>query len=276
MHSNRKERISKMQIQELEDLYPRIYQYIKTCIKQPNIIADYISEAREKTAYYKYGIGGQCIHRGAMCADPFYEIDCNISRGKLTNKEPKRKEYYRYSFDFYGRLLLVEKYCDVNSIEVLRREGEIIYGFMVPVEALTDLHSSYITVYGNILVENRIEAEFYTYEVMLDADLKTDTKVISEKEVIMPHFEGNVICYQDNLPFRYFKQIRTKLSFNNGSIINQKSMVSFGYELFLNDIGDVVECRSIRNEHNDGKKEPIRKLERAIPRKQWDNCFGLL
>lgn len=263
-----------MLIEDLLSIYVEAYQYAKQCLKHPSRVADYVVEARKKASSFLYGIGGQCIHRGVMCADPFYEIDSNITRGKLTDKVPKRKNYYRYSFDNNGSLLLVEKYCDVDSVEVLCREGSIVYGLDFPVRFMNDLHATHITIYGNVLMEGRVEASFYSSKVELEADLN-DRLSMQGREVIKAHFWGNVIEYENDVPVRYFPSIRCELySGENETIKNQIVAHSHGYKLYLNDDGDVTHCNNIMDEHDDGDQN-IRKLEKPIPRKQWDNSYGL-
>lgn len=266
-----------MLIEDLVPIYSEAYHYAKRCFDHPMRVADYVSEAREKTSSYKYGIRGQCVHRGAMCADPFFEMDTNVTRGKLTDREPKRKEYYRYSFDDRGRLLLVEKYCGVDSIEVLCREGNIVYGLDFPVKALGDLHASYIRINGNVLNKGRIEVSFTTSKIEFELALKGRPSFMGDKEIIRPHFRGAVIDYQNGLPFRYFRSIRSKLCFDeNETVTDQIVDHPRGQQLYLNDDGDVVRYRYINNEQSDNNVCEIRDLERPIPRKQWDNTYGLL
>lgn len=240
-------------------------------------VVDYVSEARGKTAILKYGIGGQCVHRGVMCADPFCEIDSNIKRGNMTDKEPNRKNYYRYSFDDSSRLLLVEKFCDVDTIEVLCREGNIIYGLEFPVKSTDDLHAVDLTIYGNVINEGRVEASFYTSKTGLEAGLNASPLFVQSREVLIPHFWGTVIDYENGFPLRYYSSIRSKLCFSENEIVISQ-IVSYppGYLLFLNDEGDVVKYKRIKKERCDDIEQDIRDLERPIPRKQWHDCHGLL
>ena len=75
----------------------------------------------------KYGIGGECLHRGYYCPSIIEDVvSGNISRGRLLTQSPAHKPAsFTYCFDRLGRLVKTER---IGEIEVLIYDGTSVLG----------------------------------------------------------------------------------------------------------------------------------------------------
>jgi hypothetical protein len=263
-----------MLLYDLSNCYLEAHHFLKTLFKHPEWVITWIEEAQKKVALVQYGIGGQVVPRGVMCANPFWEMDIQVTytRGALRLRKPQREKYYRYSFDAEGRLLLVENFCDVDQIEVIVRKGDIFYGLGVPKARLAELSANCISVRGDIMREDRIEAEFYTSQSYLE--LYERSSIFADR--LEPLVEGAVIQYENDMPVRYHR-VRTYLEYDdNKNIIGQDHQVRWSYRLYANEKKDIVQVLDVMDEQDDGHTRKIRNLARPVPYKRWHNNHGLL
>ena len=106
-----------MLLYDLSNCYLEAHHFLKTLFKHPEWVITWIEEAQKKVALVQYGIGGQVVPRGVMCANPFWEMDIQVTytRGALRLRKPQREKYYRYSFDAEGRLI---RTIEVENVDI--------------------------------------------------------------------------------------------------------------------------------------------------------------
>lgn len=119
---------------------------INMCIELSKYLADnarliqprierVINETSQNVYSYKYGIGGQNLHRGWYCPSIIYDIVIgNASRGRIVkNYRSQTLPSYRYCFDANGNLSCVDEYYNgmIAGKEYLLRDDRTIEGFTV-------------------------------------------------------------------------------------------------------------------------------------------------
>lgn len=94
-----------------------------------------ICETTQKEYTYKFGIGGQNLHRGWYCPSIIYDIVIgNASRGRLVkNPQPQTSPSFRYCFNANGTLLRVDEYSNgkIAASECLLHENKTIKGVTI-------------------------------------------------------------------------------------------------------------------------------------------------
>jgi hypothetical protein len=109
--------------------------YCKTeCVRAEGFARKYINKQKQimdditiAIAHKKYGVGGECLHRGYYCPSIIEDIvSGNISRGRLLSRPPAQKPAsFTYYFDYIGRLV---KTVRIGEIEVLLYDGTSVLG----------------------------------------------------------------------------------------------------------------------------------------------------
>ena len=111
--------------QELSELFCEADRYRE---KYEANIPALIQKARAETTYKKYSTGGKTLQRGYYCPALVKDkIVGNISRGRLTKKQPKAFDF-QYYFDGSGVLRLSE---DRTCTEVILHEGKREVGLAI-------------------------------------------------------------------------------------------------------------------------------------------------
>ncbi len=245
-----------MIIKEFEELIPQIANRSKNLFNNLTIIPELLDSAQKNTFYNRYGIGGEGVHRGAMCPDAFIEMDSNFTRGKIVEEHPSRRRYFRYAFDKNDQLLYVEREDDIPTVEVIFRESDIIWGLKINKKDI-DTTAQAHTIYGNILNGKNIVANFATF-------------------YRHNYIFASLMHYQDNVPFKYVKNGRWEYEIDPMGIhINSTLITREIEELVLNETGDVTQVRWLKNE-DDSNPVWTRTLTKPVPRKRWDNLYGLV
>ena len=96
------------------------------------------------------------------------------------------------------------------------------------------------------------------------------------EQVRVHSYASSLMHYQDNVPFKYVKNGRWEYEIDPMGIhINSTLITREIEELVLNETGDVTQVRWLKNE-DDSNPVWTRTLTKPVPRKRWDNLYGLV
>ncbi len=217
---------------EEKDFVKKIEEIGKVFSEYQNSYSDEYNKLLAKCECQEYSKGGQAFHRGYYCPTVVMDIVIqNASRGKKVKNIPKQKPYYRYGFDSEHKLLIVDKYGDLDRHEFLVYEDNREYGITFDEnigiinisECIYDGQNRLTDYFVYSLVGSDVSgctAEIYTYDdngLILDlydySDLNQTKKLLNNlsrhERFTFPVIDGKLseYIYEDCLPRPDYEEV---------------------------------------------------------------------